>query len=125
MAVSYYDNLVRACLLDLWERRVDGVSPNYSVCLRAGTNPKHEKHLRNCDGRTLEVTREASWDCGCYSEYTQDDMFNMDTVVSCGHGCSVKVGFVFSDYTAPNLIKELEEFESTWDCIIDPKGNER
>jgi hypothetical protein len=116
---DYYDELLAQFLLDQWFN-----DPwDYRIYERREILDAERSHLLNCDTK-LQVEKEPEWSCGCYSEYTRGDGFLIHTMIFCVCGLSVPVRYRYG-LDSPNLISELESFESTWDCRIDPEVNPR
>lgn len=72
-------------------------------------------HLINCPTvKATPITFE--WDCSCYSEYTRDDGFNTTFNISCACGVEDKFGMSTGAWSLPDIIKQMDEYNSTQYC---------
>ncbi|HEY6021915.1 MAG TPA: hypothetical protein VIY48_19225 [Candidatus Paceibacterota bacterium] len=64
----------------------------------------------------IEVIKtDMGWDCGCYSDYTRDDMFELVGSLRTPEGVSVSVSYGRWG-SLPRFIEELDAFKSNEVC---------
>lgn len=106
-----YDELVKAWILDKFLKA------------DAWGYPKYDPEVHGpAEGISVKVA-DASWHCGCYSEYTRDDDFKLVAKIQVwdvdGHPPS-EVEFHYGGwYDMPSFFEELDAFQETWDCDIE------
>lgn len=72
-------------------------------------------HLKTCPTAEAYPVR-AEWLCGCYSEYTRDDDFNTLFDIKCACGVEDTFSYMSSDYSLPDILRELDEYDTTQEC---------
>lgn len=124
--MNKYDQLVKDFLKDKWLKRWGDFVPNQSPRYGESDTTRNIRfHLAGCE--TIEVKPlDIGWDCGCWSEYTREDAFEFQVAVTCGCGCHYYLVDRFDgdlwDPQEGSLIRQLEEYESTWNCIHSEDG---
>lgn len=74
-------------------------------------NHTTEGHLIHCP-TTYVSEAEAGWVCGCYSEYTRDDSFDVDATITCE--CGETTQWCYAGWgDLPAVLKELEEYNNS------------
>jgi hypothetical protein len=77
-------------------------------------------HLRDC--KEVEIVRcEHDWHCGCYSEYTRDDTWEIAIHMECPHlGLKSWLLNRWSWGDLPEIIAELRERDAkAFECSVD------
>ncbi len=75
---------------------------------RQDPNPKHA-HVRECPTTTVRMI-DAEWDCGCSSEYTRGDRFELHALAECECGIQFSWRAMYFD-DLPGVIDALDAYK--------------
>lgn len=106
-----YDALVNAWLLDKF------------LTGDAWGSVKYDPELYGPREGVSVLSADVSWECGCYSEYTRDDEFNLVAKIRVwnvdGYSPS-EIEFRYGGwYDMPDFFEQLDAFRETWNCSIE------
>jgi hypothetical protein len=71
-------------------------------------------HLVEC-GTTISTVKTMGWECGCYSEYTREDYFDMYFDITCECGMKYELN-IHENYGLPGFIEKLDAFQNNDEC---------
>jgi hypothetical protein len=112
---SYYDDLVNEFVLEKFRER--WINHNWNISFLSEASRRSIQHQLACETSRADVKR-CEWECGCWSEWTREDMFAVKFIVSCD--CHHQYHVVTSlDLQGESVMEQLSEYESTRECIYE------
>lgn len=83
--------------------------------IEGGTFPRYNPVEHGEPDEVELISSDMGWDCGCYSDYTRDDTFELTGVIKTADGKEVPIRYGrYGDL--PQFIEELEAFENNEVC---------
>ena len=85
---------------------------------------QYNKALHGNPSDMMIVNLDSGWSCGCYSEYTRDDRYELTATIRTRAG---NVEFVYGSWgDLPSMIQELQDMEDLADhCSIERYEQDR
>lgn len=106
----------------MFDGSVDRMVEAWLLCEFRLIRPDH--HLSSCLTAYATLQPETGWDCGCYSDYTRDDIFSLAYTVACEHG-EIEKNYKTPPYKSPtDIYEKLDAFMENEDCPYEGEWDE-